>query len=143
MLTQLPAWAAHGASVSLLREHRVQDIQSLLLHRVAVRLILAHPPLAHKALQTVHNWLSNNPHSRTAPLWLRWQAFLEERARESDGRGSRGAWDQVFAVKWQQLRQASPLPTVLPPEVRAAVLEVMRDWKRGLGSKEGAQLPQD
>lgn len=129
VLTQLPAWA-HGASGSLLREHDIQDIQSLLLHRVAVRLILAHPPLAHKALQTVCKWLSDNPDSRTAPLWLQWQTFLEARASESGGSGVRRAWDKVFAIKWQQMRQASPLPTVLPPEIRAAVLKVVRDWKR-------------
>lgn len=131
VLTLLPA-LAHGASGSLAHGHHIQDIQSLLLHRAAVRLILAHPPLVHKALQTIHNWLSNNPDSRTAPLWRQWQTFLEARASESGGRGVSRAWDQVSAVKWQQMRQASPLPTVLPPEVRAAVLEVVRDWKHKL-----------
>jgi len=133
VLTQLPA-STHGASKSLLREHHVQDIQSLLLHRVAVRLILAHPPLAHKALQTVCKWLSDNPDSRTVPLWLQWQTFLEARAVEGGGRGVRRDWNKVFAIKWQQMRQASPLPTVLPPEVRTAVLEVVRDWKHKLGN---------
>lgn len=129
VLALLPA-LTNGASGSVVRGHHVQDIQSLLLHRVAVRLILAHPPLAHKALQTVCKWLSDNPDSRTAPLWLQWQTFLEARASESGGRGVRRAWDKVFAIKWQQMRQASPLPTVLPPEIRAAVLKVVRDWKR-------------
>lgn len=133
VLTLLPA-LTHGASGSVVRGHHVQDIQSLLLHRASVRLILAHPPLVHKALQTTHNWLSNNPDSRTAPLWLQWQTFLEARASESGGRGARRAWDQVFAIRWQQMRQASPLPTVLPPEVRVAVLEVVRDWKHKLGN---------
>lgn len=121
-----------GDAEALLHGHRIQDLQSMLLHRAAVRLLLADPLLVHRALQTIHNWLSNSPASRTAPLWLQWQAFLEARASESGGRGSRRAWDQVFAVKWQQMRQASPLPGLLPPEVRAAVLEVVRNWKRGV-----------
>ena len=129
VLTLLPA-LAHGVSGSLAHGHHIQDIQSLLLHRAAVRLILVNPLLVHKALQTIHNWLSNSPASRTAPLWLQWQTFLEARTSESGGMGSRRAWDQVFAVKWQQMRQASPLPGLLPQEVRAAVLEVVRDWKR-------------
>lgn len=126
------------ASEALLNGHRIQDLQSILLHRAAVRLILAHPPLVHRALQTIHNWLSNNPDSRTAPLWRQWQTFLEARVGESGGRGSRRAWDQVFAVKWQQMRQASPLPGLLPQEVRAAVLEVVQEWKRRAENEEPA-----
>lgn len=92
--------------------HRAQDYQSLLLHCAAVKLLLEEPALADRSLATLTRWRQT-----TAPcshsLLDEWQDILIKkewhRAVAEDERGN-------------ELRQASPLGTVLPEGARNAVL---------------------
>jgi transcriptional regulator with XRE-family HTH domain len=92
--------------------HAHQDLQSLQLHEKAVLLLRSHPELAGKAAATLHRWRSTvDP--RTAPLLDEWDRILATQD-----------WAAALArtEKGNQLRQASPLTTLLPPNTRAAVL---------------------
>lgn len=101
----------------------VQDLQSLALHAAAVRMLKDDDLLRQRARATLHNWLERSPDSRTALLWRDWDLMLEKRSyRAALGRSARA----------QQLRQASPLPTVLPQALRRALLEQASQLKRGL-----------
>jgi hypothetical protein len=102
--------------------HRIQDIQSLALHEEAVRQIKAKPALVQKAQETVSNWLAKGE-SRSASLWIEWQKILQA-----------GAWRKALGPTHhaQQLRQASPLVTVLTEESRQRVLQQVRDLKNGI-----------
>jgi len=60
---------------------------------------------------------------RRAGLWREWQEILREgKWRKALGRTRRA----------QELRQASPLPTVLPEQVRQAVLAQISGLKKGV-----------
>lgn len=102
--------------------HRLQDLQSLALHEEAVRLAKAHPELVDKAQDTVTRWLANGD-VRSATLWREWQDIL-----------GAGAWRKVLGRTRhaQQLRQASPLVTVIPDEVRQRILAQVRQLKAGI-----------
>ncbi|MDH4450841.1 MAG: helix-turn-helix domain-containing protein [Rhodoferax sp.] len=103
--------------------HQVQDLQSLALHQAAVRLVKADAALLEQANRVVQKWLDADPTSRSAPLWREWQQILQNGAfRRASGRS-------VYA---QQLRQASPLTTVLPAEVRLSILSEVTQLKAGL-----------
>lgn len=103
--------------------HQVQDLQSLALHQAAVRFVKADAALQDQATRVVQNWLAADPTSRSAPLWREWQQMLQTGAfRRASGRS-------VYA---QQLRQASPLTTVLPAEVRQSILSEVSQLKAGL-----------
>lgn len=102
--------------------HRVQDQQSLALHRQAVRAVQQDPTLLDKAKITLDSWIATKPNSRSAPLWEEWQRILKDQAWRKILRSSQRA---------QQLRQASPLVTVLPEAIRLHVLAQIRDLKRG------------
>jgi len=103
-------------------QHRLQDLQSLALHEEAVRQVKAHPELLDQARKTVDHWLATGD-PRSAMLWREWRTILDAEAwRKVLGR-SRHA---------QQLRQASPLVTVLPADARSAVLDQVRQLKQGL-----------
>lgn len=103
--------------------HQVQDLQSLALHAAAVRLAKADASLREQARQVVQKWLQDDPTSRSAPLWQEWQTILETGAfRRASGR----------SVHAQQLRQASPLTTVLPPDMRQSILKEVSQLKAGL-----------
>lgn len=93
-----------------------QDYQSLLLHCAAVRMSLLDPGLVDRALATLTSWRTTAD-SRSHSLLDEWQDILTRR----DWRRA-VAWD----VRATQLRQASPLPTVLPPGVSEAVLAKVR-----------------
>lgn len=102
--------------------HRLQDLQSLALHEEAVRRVKADPALLHKAKATIHRWLeSGDP--RSASLWREWQQILEG-----------GTWRKALGRTRhaQQLRQASPIVTVLPEEVRQAILVQVSKLRRGV-----------
>lgn len=102
--------------------HRHQDLQSLALHEEAVRQVKADPALVQQAQETVQRWLASGD-SRSAPLWREWQSIL-----------GATAWRKVLGRTRhaQQLRQTSPLVTVLPQEVRSRILQEVRELKQGI-----------
>ena len=92
------------------------------LHEEAVRQIKADPALLLKAQAIAQRWLETGD-PRSASLWREWQQILDARAwRKVLGR-SRHA---------QQLRQASPLVTVLPEDVRQAILDQVSSLRKGV-----------
>jgi transcriptional regulator with XRE-family HTH domain len=103
-------------------KHRIQDLQSLALHEEAVQQVKANPALVQKAQETVGNWLAKGD-SRSASLWLEWQKILQT-----------GAWRKALGRTHhaQQLRQASPLVTVLTQDARQRVLRQAGDLKKGV-----------
>jgi transcriptional regulator with XRE-family HTH domain len=102
--------------------HRLQDLQSLALHEEAVRLVKANPSLVQQAENTVQRWLENGD-ARSASLWREWQLILKARSwRKVLGRTSHA----------QQLRQSSPLVTLLPEEMRKNILRQVSALKKGL-----------
>lgn len=102
--------------------HQPQDLQSLVLHEEAVRLAKTNPILVETAKATAQRWLDAGD-SRSAGLWREWLAILDA-----------GAWRKVLGRtrRAQQLRQASPLVTVLPEDLRRRVLADIGDLKRGV-----------
>lgn len=101
----------------------LHDLQSLALHRVAYALMKNDPTLYQRALETLRNWLQREPLSRSAPLWRQWEAMLTKKTLSSAlGRSARA----------QQLRQASPLPSLLPEDVRKSLLGEVRQLKQGV-----------
>ena len=113
--------------------HRLQDLQSLLLHEEAVRWAKANPALVHQAKTTAQRWLDTGD-SRSAILWREWLQILDA-----------GAWRKVLGRNRhaQQLRQASPLVTVLPEEVRQGILAQVGRLKKGVFLGDEPQQPQD
>ncbi|WP_049764202.1 helix-turn-helix transcriptional regulator [Polaromonas sp. JS666] len=114
-------------------QHRLQDLQSIALHEEAVRRVKADPSLLLKAKATVDRWLqAGDP--RSASLWREWLQILNA-----------GTWRKALGRTRhaQQLRQASPLATVLPDDVRGAILDQVNDLRNGvvLGGAESS-LPQ-
>jgi transcriptional regulator with XRE-family HTH domain len=113
--------------------HQAQDLQSLALHEQAVRFVRAQPELLDQAQDTLARWLSA-PDSRASGLWREWQDILSHQTwRKVLGRSRRA----------QELRQASPLVTVLPEQVRRDVLAQVRALKKGvkLGNVPNAEVP--
>lgn len=112
-------------------DHEVQDLQSLALHEKAVEFVRAHPELLSQALDSLQRWL-NAGDERSGALWREWQSIL---LHES--------WRKVLAGtrRAQQLRQASPLITLLPDEVRLNVLAQVRALKTGV--ELGREKPQE
>lgn len=108
--------------------HELQDLQSLALHEEAVRLVRVQPELLERASSTLTRWLAGPPTHSTS-LWLEWQEILQ-----------RQAWRKVLGRtrRAQQLRQASPLATVLPTATRERVLSEIGNLKQGvtLGNAE-------
>ncbi|KQW32831.1 transcriptional regulator [Acidovorax sp. Root275] len=102
--------------------HRIQDLQSLALHEEAVRCVRADPALLQQAQAVLQKWL-NAGDQRSATLWVEWKDILEHRKwRKALGRTHRA----------QELRQASPMTAVLPPDVRKRILQEVRDLKEGV-----------
>lgn len=96
--------------------HQIQDLQSLALHEEAVRLVRADPKLLQQAQATLDRWLQSGP-SRSSSLWKEWQAILAQ-----------GKWRKALGrtCRAQELRQASPLTTVLPEAFRQNMLAQVR-----------------
>lgn len=112
--------------------HRVQDLQSLALHEAAIQQIRSDPALRQLAQATLESWLKKG-NSRSTSLWLEWEDILRHNKwRKALGRTRRA----------QELRQASPLVTVLPEHVRQSVLAQVSSLKKGISlgdaSNEGA-----
>lgn len=102
--------------------HQAQDLQSLALHKEAVRLIQEDPALLLRALETLRQWRAKGG-ARSESLWAEWEEILAQHTwRKALGRTRRA----------QELRQASPLPTVLPEEVRRDVLAQVQALKKGV-----------
>lgn len=102
--------------------HQAQDLQSLALHEEAVRLVRADPALRRAAEDTLDRWLQAG-NSRSNSLWLEWRDILRD-----------GTWRKVLGRtrRAQELRQASPLVTVLPEHVRQSVLAQVSGLKKGI-----------
>ncbi|QHE84388.1 helix-turn-helix transcriptional regulator [Hydrogenophaga sp. BPS33] len=114
-------------------QHQLQDLQSLVLHEEAVRMVRADPSLLHQVQKTLERWLRAGP-SRSSGLWKEWQDILAHgRWRKALGRTRRA----------QELRQASPLTTVLPDTMRKRILAQVGDLKRGvtLGDVDSGEVP--
>jgi transcriptional regulator with XRE-family HTH domain len=112
-------------------KHELQDLQSLMLHQEAVRLMQKKPELVQQALDTLDRWRqSGDSHSRF--LWDEWSVILHRRA-----------WRRALShtKRSKELRQASPLATILPPETRQRILDEVRRLKSGvpLGSLPASQ----
>ncbi len=102
--------------------HRLQDLQSLMLHEEAVRRLKADPVLVDRARSLVQRWLESGD-SRSVSLWREWAQILESGTwRKALGRGQRA----------QQLRQASPITPMLPEAVRQDILDQVRTLKSGV-----------
>ena len=102
--------------------HRVQDLQSLALHEESIRLVKANPELLEQAQATLERWI-NKGDSRSISLWLEWRSVLRA-----------GSWRKVLGHTRhaQQLRQSSPLVTILPDDARQNILKQVRTLKKGL-----------
>jgi transcriptional regulator with XRE-family HTH domain len=108
--------------------HQAQDLLSLALHKEAIRLIQEDPALLDRAKETLQRW-STKGESRSKRLWDEWSTILSDRSwRKVLGRTRRA----------QELRQASPLPTLLPDSVRQDILAQVQELKKGivLGDRE-------
>ena len=105
-------------SVSL-RAHELQDLQSLVLHQEAVRLMKQDPELIRRATETLSRWRAKGS-SHSQELWDEWVDILNKRA-----------WRRALAHthRAQQLRQASPLATILPKETRTRILDDVQRLK--------------
>ncbi len=76
----------------------------------------------HRAEQTLERWLQSG-NSRSGGLWKEWQDILRQRKwRKILGRTRRA----------QELRQASPLITLLPEPVRRNVMAQVRRLEKGI-----------
>ena len=109
--------------------HDAQDLQSLMLHKEAIKLMRGDPQLIDQALATLEKWRSSGSgHSRF--LWDEWSVILHRRD-----------WRRALSMsrRGRELRQASPVPTILPAAIRGAVLEQINALKKGVlvGSKPG------
>ena len=102
--------------------HQLQDLQSLALHEEAVRLAKADPAQVQQAQDTLQRGLATGD-VRSAALWLEWAHIV-----------TAGAWRMVLprTRRAQQLRQASPLVTILPPDTRQAILEQVGELQKGV-----------
>ena len=102
-------------------------------HKEAVRLARSDPALVQQALNTVERWLKTGD-SRCSDLWREWQEILRK-----------GTWRKVLGRtrRAQALRQASPLATVLPENVRQGILAQVRLLKNGvvLGDAGKPEVP--
>lgn len=107
------------SSTPVSRHHELQDLQSLVMHEEAVQLLKKNPELVSRAFATVDRW-SSTIDPRTRPLLDRWKHILETRN-----------WKLVLSntESAKQLRQASPLATLLPQETRLRIIAEIRDIK--------------
>lgn len=108
--------------------HEIQDLQSLMLHQEAVKLLKKNPALIERAFETLKMWrLGEDSHSSF--LWDEWAVILH-----------RKAWRRALSLtrRGQELRQASPLATILPPDVRQNVLDQIQQLKEGVVLGTGA-----
>jgi hypothetical protein len=80
------------------------------------------PELIEQALAVLEDWrLSGPSHSRF--LWDEWAVILHRRA-----------WRRALSqtARSRELRQASPVTSVLPPETRKRILKEVQQLKKGV-----------
>jgi len=111
-----------NAARSLVKGHAAADLQSLLMHEEAVRLIGEDPGVLDRAKATLKRWLERGD-ERSRPLWNEWKKLLD--------RGDLGPAIED-SERGRQLRQSSPLATLLPPETRAGIVRQVRALKQDL-----------
>lgn len=106
--------------------HAPQDQQSLMMHKEAVRMLRDNPALTQNALSTLERWRSGAD-PRSFPLMDEWRRILLE-----------GDWDSALeeTERGNQLRQASPLSTLLPNDVRLNIISEVKNLKLR-GAKNG------
>ena len=103
--------------------HGLQDLQSLALHEAALRALERDPALLENVQDTLARWMAQAPASRSMSLWKEWEKMLARRAfRKALGPTQRA----------KELRQASPLVTILPEADRLQVLDHVRLLKKGV-----------
>lgn len=119
------ARAGHAAATVSNARHELQDLQSLALHQEAVRRMKQDPSLVNQAMDTLKRWRSEGG-SRSEHLWDEWAVILH-----------RKAWRRALlhTQRARELRQASPLATVLPKETRQRILKEVRRIKAGDASQ--------
>jgi transcriptional regulator with XRE-family HTH domain len=112
--------------------HGPQDLQSLLLHKEAVRLIQLDPSLVQRARSTLERWRVQGD-THTVPLWDEWTGILE-----------RADWAKALAntQRGRQLRQASPLSTLVPEAARLRILADVKALRR-VGKSGRQKEPSD
>lgn len=113
------------------RGHQAQDLLSLALHQEAVELVRANPVLLEKAKRTTESWIEGG-NKQSHGLFLEWLKILQGQQ-----------WTKVLGRSRhaQELRQASPLPTVLPEDVRARILSDVSNLKKGVVVGQGGATP--
>lgn len=123
-------WEAPPADLG---HHAAQDYQSLMMHVEAVKLLQQNPALVDQALTTLARW-RQTADARSFPLLDEWQDILMSRA-----------WTRAVArdERGNQLRQASPLGTVLPQETRLAIIAHVRALKQAAQSSSAKTAPGD
>jgi hypothetical protein len=84
--------------------------------------VKADASLLHRAKAATQRWLETGD-PRSASLWREWLQIMDA-----------GAWRKVLGRTRhaQQLRQASPLVTVLPEKVRQAILAQVSSLRKGV-----------
>lgn len=104
------------------RRHQAQDLQSLVLHERALELVRENPELLDEAKDTIVRWLRGG-NKQSHALFEEWSKILGDKQ-----------WSKVLGRTRhaQELRQASPLPTVLPKEVRESILNDIASLKKGV-----------
>ncbi len=117
----MPVLAWEEATRALM-PHERKD-RSLLLHQEAVRMIQAEPVLADRALAILERWAQQG----TGPTQLL-RARLSEMIKNRD-------WAAVLeeSERGRQLRQASPMPCLVPNEVRLRILRSLKDTGKPAG----------
>ena len=113
------------------KRHQAQDLLSLVLHEKAVERVRANPELIEEAKETVNRWMkSGNTHSHT--LYAEWLKILKAKK-----------WSKVLGRSRhaQELRQASPLPTLLSKEDRESILSHVSTLKKGIVFGAEGPLP--
>lgn len=133
MSTKVRSWLGAGSAEQLeqvvqryrgpeghLGLHRAQDLQSWLMHQAAVHLVGLDPCLVGRLQVTLARWRGDRTR-RSEPLLAAWDDIL-----------ARHDWPAALAhtERAQELRQASPLATVLPQDTRLAVIGAVRALKR-------------
>lgn len=107
------------ATASRFDRHAAQDLQSLLMHREAVALLRADPSLVGRLSETLVRWSRrDDPNSR--PLLQRWADIITSQD-----------WEAILAEteEGQQLRQGSPLPTLLSEQTRLSIIHTVRSMR--------------
>jgi hypothetical protein len=121
------AIAASGESRN---RHAAHDMASMVLHQEAVKLLRKDPSLVGKAKATLRRWQSGG-HANTMPLWDEWDRILD-----------RQDWKRAVAntQRGQQLRQASPLPVLLPQATRLRVLAEVKAQETSSAGRQSASI---